>query len=312
MSNFYNVRKKKFANGLVEIAIYEKAVEIGGVNSRSNKKKKYVSYEVENVPFDDAAVKFEKFERDDGFQHEYKNYISLYKSLYRTRSKIFDYANSNKWEWFVTFTFDSEKVDRFNYLEISKKFSKWLTNMRFQYCPDMKYLVVPELHKNGAYHFHGLFSDCVSLDFSCAVDNREFLKSGKINRNFGKDFKINGEQIYNIKKYKLGFSYCMKVRDTKKISNYIVKYITKEFVSSVKNRKRYWNSQNLQLPIEEKTLIAIVDYDKLCSDVVKAVSCCDFNLCVNDCKIEHGDFVNHITYIRYDSSKNDIEFFKNF
>lgn len=72
---------------------------------------------------------------------------------------IYDIARSDCWEWFLTYTFEQSKVDRYDYSWCSQKMSDWLKNMR-RVCPDMKYIVVPEQHKDGAWHFHGLFKNC--------------------------------------------------------------------------------------------------------------------------------------------------------
>lgn len=162
-------------------------------------------------------------------------------SLTRTKNMIIDYARANIWEWFITFTFDKEKVDRYDYDEVSKKFSQWLKNMKKKYL-DMKYIVVPELHKDGAFHFHGLFSS-------------ELEKSEAINGK-GKNIKdTQGRQVYNLIEYKLGFSTSTRVTDTKKASNYILKYITKELCLRTPNKRRYWHSRNLELPYIEKIYI---------------------------------------------------------
>lgn len=42
-------------------------------------------------------------------------------SLKRTKKKVYDYAKCNEWDWFVTFTFAAEKVNRYDYEECAKK-----------------------------------------------------------------------------------------------------------------------------------------------------------------------------------------------
>ena len=87
-------------------------------------------------------------------------------------------CNNKPWDYFVTFTFNSDKVDRYNFSEVSKKLSKWIDNIKQKYgCKDMGYIIVPEKHKDGAWHFHGLFKNCDNLNFIDSV-----LKTSKEER----------------------------------------------------------------------------------------------------------------------------------
>lgn len=155
---------------------------------------------------------------------------SLSKSCSRTIKSIYDIARSNKWEWFFTFTFNPKVVNRYDYVACSKKFSKWLNNMR-KVCPDMIYVVVPEQHKDGAFHFHGLFSDVMNLDF---------VYSGKYDK--------KGRPIYNCGNYHFGWTTATRITDFRRASSYLCKYITKDLCSVTSGRKRYWSSRNAGRP----------------------------------------------------------------
>lgn len=158
-------------------------------------------------------------------------------SFSRTKKKIYDIVRSNCWEWFLTFTFDGEKIDRYSYTECTKVFSKWLNNARRD-CPDMVYLVVPEQHKDNAYHFHGLFSrvDGMNLEFSGHYDKQ-------------------GREVYNVGKYNWGFTTATKVSDTHKASSYLTKYVTKDLCAMTKGKKKYWASRNVRVPEVQELLI---------------------------------------------------------
>lgn len=147
-------------------------------------------------------------------------------SMARTVNRVYYLTRSNVWDWFVTLTFNPDKVDSFSYEECVKRLSKWLNNCR-RASPKLKYLVVPELHKSGRYHYHGLFAHC---------DGLRFVDSGH---------KAGGQSIYNIGSYKLGFTTATKVSSTEKVSKYVTKYITKELCGVTFGRKRYWASRNL-------------------------------------------------------------------
>ncbi len=161
---------------------------------------------------------------------------SIFESMARTKKSIYDYAFANTWEYFLTFTFDPKKVDRYNYDEVSKKMSNWFDMTRKRKAPNLKYLIVPEQHRDNAWHFHALISQIGSLSF---IDSNKTDSTGKT--------------IYNLKEFRLGFSTATKVSDTSKVSSYISKYITKSLVESTFNKKRYWVSRNLSKPLEIKT-----------------------------------------------------------
>ena len=151
-------------------------------------------------------------------------------SMSRTIKKIYDIGRSNEWEWFFTLTFNPDKVDSLDFLICSKKLSLWLNNMR-KVCPAMKYMVVPEQHKSGRWHFHGLFSN---------VSELSFVPSGK--------YTETGQEIFNVGQYSLGWSTAIKLDGDFAIVGYMTKYITKSLCEVTKGKKRYWCSRNCDLP----------------------------------------------------------------
>lgn len=175
---------------------------------------------------------------------DYKNHVDDV-SLKRTKKKVYDYAKSNEWEWFVTFTFSPDKVNRYDYDECTKYLSKWFNNLK-RSSPALSYLVVPEQHKDGAYHFHGLFS---------GINERQIVWTGKYVikrvRGLRSKFVRTKEKIYKIGSYKLGWMTATRVREMEKVTSYITKYITKDMLNGLHGRKRYWCSRNLVLPLEE-------------------------------------------------------------
>lgn len=183
---------------------------------------------------------------------DYKNHVDDV-SIKRTKKKVYDYAKSNEWEWFVTFTFSPDKVNRYDYDECTKYLSKWFNNLK-RSSPALSYLVVPEQHKDGAYHFHGLFS---------GMNERQIVWTGKyvIKRVCGlrSKFVRTKEKIYKIGSYKLGWMTATRVREMEKVTSYITKYITKDMLNGLHGRKRYWCSRNLVLPLEEVFILDATD-----------------------------------------------------
>lgn len=188
---------------------------------------------------------------------EEKEY-NRYRNFNRTKQMVFDYARCGNWDWFITLTFSGDKVDRYDFDECSKKSRKWLNNQR-RYAPNLMYLLVPEQHKDGAWHFHGLLAN---------TGDMKFIDSGK---------KDKGNPIYNMVKWQFGFTTATKVQDIHKVAKYIGKYITKSLCDITPGKKRYFPSQNLPLPKVSTMLVeSDEDYenvmDMICNSKGKKVA----------------------------------------
>lgn len=188
-------------------------------------------------------------------------------SLSRTVSEVYSIARSNVWDWFITFTFNPNIVDSFDYSAVSKKLSDWFKNFKRVY-PDCYYIAVPELHKSGRYHFHLLMGGVPDSAFIWSgkyVVQRYTTKSGR------RGFKTTKDRIYYVGKYKFGFCTATRVKDTQRCSSYITKYLTKELVTFTKGKKRYWASKNCQraeveelfLELPEKIIFKDIIADKI-------------------------------------------------
>lgn len=162
----------------------------------------------------------------------------------RAKQVVYELCKCNKWDWFCTFTFDQKEIDSTNYDLVVSKVGVWIQNVKSRKAPDLKYILVPEFHSDGEhYHFHGLFSDVSGLNF---VDSGHVTPSG--------------DKVFNLINYSFGFSYCVQVKFTDRISAYITKYITKDLLNRIKGKKRYLcskglnrkNVTNLLLSEEEK------------------------------------------------------------
>jgi len=154
-------------------------------------------------------------------------------SIMRTKARISDLVEMNDFELFTTFTFDPNKVDSLNINLAKLKMSKWLNNQKRE-SPDLKYLIVSELHKSGRIHFHALLSN-FNGNLSKALTKT------------GKQRKKNGRPIWNIGAYNWGYSTAIEIDDIQKVANYMQKYITKDMLT-ISNKKRYWRSTNLETP----------------------------------------------------------------
>lgn len=150
-----------------------------------------------------------------------------HKYLYEVKRRIKDYVRSNDFKYFVTFTFGKNRKDN---QEKFKQLNNWLRYMKDKHGL-FDYILVPDLHKTGEIHFHGVFGEC----------GIEMVDSG---------VKHKGRTIYNIPEWRHGFSTVSLIEHRGKTANYLVdKYITKGNIKIVpKGKKNYWSSKGLRKP----------------------------------------------------------------
>ena len=78
------------------------------------------------------------------------------RSMRRARAKLRRLALSNDFQYFVTLTLDPEKIDRYDGAAVTKALGRWCDNMVRRH--GLRYILVPEQHKDGAFHFHGFMA----------------------------------------------------------------------------------------------------------------------------------------------------------
>lgn len=164
-------------------------------------------------------------------------------SLSRSKRLITDLILSNPFEYFCTFTFDPLKIDRFDYSVCQKRLSKFFNHFKERYAPDFKYIIIPEFHKDGAIHFHGVCS---------GFPDGELVVPDYIYK------RVDGNYIpyRNYRHYldwpryhkSFGFFNCSKIRNYNACAFYVTKYITKDLVDVGKGRAVYMCSKGLERP----------------------------------------------------------------
>lgn len=130
-------------------------------------------------------------------------------SIRRAKEKIFDIAMCNDFEYFITWTLNNDMIDRYDAQLVAQKLKKFLNNLVVR--KEVRYLVVPELHRDGAIHMHGLIAGQLRM-----VDSGRKLPDGRT--------------IFNMPEWKLGFSTAIPLDSQKgRVSGYITKYVQKDF-----------------------------------------------------------------------------------
>ena len=205
----YQTKIKMYPDGSTVLTVYKNAKVYRG------------SAEKENRDFDDNVSLSSEPKTD-----EEKEYEKL-KNLWRIKTKIKDYILSNDFNYFWTLTF---KDDRYDYDLAFQKMGKWLRKMRDKY-GKFDYIMIPELHKDGAIHFHGVTGGL----------NAVIRDSG---------VKHKGVKVYNCTDWEHGFTTLTKIRSREKTASYVTKYVTKEMQNSIveKGKKKYWLSRGLRKP----------------------------------------------------------------
>lgn len=189
------------------------------------------------------------------------NSEKLANNLCRARARILEIGLCNLWDYFVTFTLRAEEHDRYDLERYIKTLSQWLRDLRKRYGQAVRYLLIPERHKDGAWHMHGLLAQLppgALVPFDPAQRLPEYIRR-KLQQ---------GEPIYNWPAYAAKFGYVTvePLRSQTRAVAYITKYITKDLQRSVTRMGAhlYYASHGLQRAqlVKKGTLVheTAVDY----------------------------------------------------
>lgn len=197
-------------------------------------------------------------------------------NLVRAKNTVFELAICNEWTFFCTLTIDERLFDRYNLSAYKTALSKWLNNYK-RTGASVKYLLIPELHKDCAIHMHGLLSG-VPDSHLC------------INQ-FG---HLDWPAYHN----KFGFVSLSAIKDSVATAKYITKYISKDVGKAVsqcgahlyyasKGLKRadtIFLSKNTELlvyPDFENEYVKIISIDNTKEDFHEYISCSDSDIIID-------------------------------
>jgi hypothetical protein len=154
---------------------------------------------------------------------------NLARARRRARAAIVDYCRCTEMRWFCTLTLDPKKIDRYDRDRTIKAATTWLTNQVQR--RGLAYVVVPELHEDGAVHFHGMLNDALEMVDSgtiklpgvkkprrprSAAQRAEWLDNG-------------GRVVYNIPAWRWGYTTATELETDRYRAavGYVAKYIGK-------------------------------------------------------------------------------------
>lgn len=155
------------------------------------------------------------------------NTEKLDQSLSRTKSTIHELALCNNWDYWVTLTLNPKKWKRDDLKAYQRALGHFINNYNSRTNANVKYILVPEMHKDGNWHMHGLIK-------GLPLDHLTKNKYG----------------YWDWKPYSKKFGYMSidtEIRNHEAVAKYIVKYITKDLSKSVKelNANMYYCSKGL-------------------------------------------------------------------
>lgn len=177
----------------------------------------------------------------------------------------------NDFDWFWTLTFDKERIDRTDDKQVFNCYKKYIDNIKHKY-PSFKYMCFPERHEDGCFHFHlltaglsvkqmGLVNSgkvcCSWATRKKGVASKEYYEKTK-HKFLNKE--TDGEPLYNITTFAYGHTTVSRIVSRERCNSYVKKYVEKALGSTEFFKKRFYYSNNLNVPDIVKRLIG-ADFD---------------------------------------------------
>lgn len=211
---FYNSKTKIYRDGKKQTTVCSSAIYKSIYDIKKDDKDKK-EFKLKNKKINQVTKSKNVIVRDD--------------SVKRAKDKVFDIVYQNDWDYFLTITIDKKCLDRYDVNGFKKILKTWLQNNVSRH--GLKYILIPEHHKDGALHAHAL----INKDVFDLLDSGHKTKDGKI--------------IYNVQNWLYGFSTAIPVTgDSQALSFYITKYLTKESCKIF--GKFYWSSRNIKRTVD--------------------------------------------------------------
>lgn len=176
---------------------------------------------------------------------------SIRTSISRSVRMVRELATCNPWQFFVTITLaPANWQNRYTPDGLQDVIKAMVRRWRRKnktgsaYCPDFKYLFIPEMHKDGAIHLHG-FVNCMPPAECIPYTMADVNSSQKLPKKICDKVRA-GETVYHSPTWEklFGFNTFESISDLDKASSYVVKYVSKE-IGSTPFKSRYWCSRKL-------------------------------------------------------------------
>lgn len=171
---------------------------------------------------------------------------------------VFDIVYQNEWDLFLTLTLrPDDSLDRTDPKEVMKPLRSWLMNAVNR--KGLRYILIPEEHKNGGIHAHMLCNNVFQLVDSGTKTYTHFKRPMKdvtaIARGLDPE---QGQIVYNVPEWRYGFTTAIHVYGNPgKLAFYLTKYLTKDMKKIF--GKYYWSSKNIVR--KPQIILSNSDYD---------------------------------------------------
>ena len=171
---------------------------------------------------------------------------------YRAKTLLKKLILSNNPTWFVTLT-HNEPALRNSYKDHIKAGSLMLRRLRDI---GVRAFLISEYAKSTGWHYHGIYFDPLPNHI---ISLKRHHKTGKVMTKFikplNKSLEVYKTDLWEDGKNHMGFEFLTSLDNTTyhhllTISKYITKYITKNFITSIDNKKRYLRSRGLSFDMD--------------------------------------------------------------
>lgn len=188
------------------------------------------------LTYNKMPIKRPGFEQDTNFKRSRDvNEVKLTNNVTRARTRVFEYSMCNDFDYFVTLTINNDLLDRYDLKAYIKKLGQFIRDYRKKHGVNIQYLLIPEKHKDGAWHMHGVIKGIP----------KEHLKTNK-----------HGYKDWEDYSKRFGYISIDDIKNQVAVSKYITKYVSKSFDKdggiTEKESKLYYSSRGLKRPQKKK------------------------------------------------------------
>ncbi|MGE5629203.1 MAG: hypothetical protein ACM3X7_14040 [Solirubrobacterales bacterium] len=173
-------------------------------------------------------------------------------NISRAKQRIFEYSMCNDFEYFITLTISPDKYDRTNLQNYYKHFRTFIKNYNRLKNTKIEYVFIPEMHKDGCWHLHGLIKGILKDDI--------FINE-------------NGYLDWRSYKERFGWVSMSVIRNRHKTSSYMTKYVSKSMSKTVAElgAHTYYASKGLKVAeiMKKGSLLELPNEYDFSNDYVK-------------------------------------------
>ena len=192
------------------------------------------------------------------------------RAVRRAKVRLRTLCRANRFAYFITLTLSPEKVNRYDDQDILRRLSNWLRNASARF--GLAYALVPERHKDGALHFHGLINDVLRVEDSGTIipaDGGRPVRPGSADDRAAL-LAAGGHPVFNLPQWGYGFTTAIRLYgDYDAAIGYVCKYIGKELDPATKSPARIggrWVYSGGPLVCPEDHLFMVEDFSGFCAD----------------------------------------------